>query len=81
MPSIFLLDLNTQVEVLSFRLRISRSPGFFAKVHTQPNIWTKSFIAAVLINYLEFGSSRFDSSRFDTNSSGEIAQKFRSIQV
>ena len=64
MPSIFLVHLNAHVEVLSFRLQIARWPIFFAKVHTQPNIWAKSFITAVLIYHLEFG--RFDSSRFDT---------------
>jgi len=52
---IILLHLNTQAEVLSFRLQIVRWPRFFARVHTQPNIWAESFIVVVLINYLEFG--------------------------
>ena len=64
MPSILLLHLITHVEVLSFRLQIARWPIFFAKVHTQPNIWAKIFTAAVLIYHLECG--RFDLSRFDT---------------
>ena len=66
----FLLHLNTHVEVLSFRLQIARWPIFFAKVHTQPNIWAKSFIAAVLIYHLEFGRFetkwlRFKSFRYE----------------
>ena len=48
----------------SFRFvyRLRAGQYFFAKVHTQPNIWAKSFIAAALIYRLEFG--RFETKSF-----------------